>query len=77
MPRKIGAPALPDSIGMVSWMRWSKAPITNAPLPNREQPVTPVASPRRMLPPDCSSTSMIRLTPQDQAISSPVGLVAP
>jgi hypothetical protein len=77
MPRKIGAPALPDSIGMVRAMRWSKAPMTKAPLPNREHPVTPVASARRMLPFDCSMTSMIRLTPQAQAMSSPVLLDAP
>ncbi len=33
MPRKIGEPALPDSIGMVRAMRWSNAPVTKAPLP--------------------------------------------
>ncbi len=77
MPRKIGAPALPDSIGMVSAMRWSKAPATKAPLPKREQPVTPVASALSRSPPDCSMTSMIRLTPQLQASSSPVLLEEP
>jgi hypothetical protein len=30
-----------------------------------------------MLPPDCSMTSMIRLTPQAQATSSPVLLEEP
>ena len=69
--RKIGEPALPDSIGR-SAIRWSKAPIAKAALPYREQPVTPVASARRMLPPDCSMTSMSRLTPQAQATTSPV-----
>ena len=73
----MGAPALPDSIGMVSAMRWSNAPITKAPLPYREQPVTPIASALRMVPPDCSMTSMIRLTPQAQAASSRCVLVAP
>ncbi|RAO62415.1 hypothetical protein LUPAC06_00395 [Micromonospora saelicesensis] len=33
MPRKMGTPALPDSIGMVRAMRWSNTPIAKAPLP--------------------------------------------
>lgn len=70
-------PALPDSIGMVRAMRWSNTPIANAPLPYREQPVTPIASALRILPSDCSMTSMIRLTPQPQAASSPVLLEEP
>src|SRR5690606_12627948 len=67
MARKAARPPLPDSTGMVSAMRWSKAPATKAPLPYREQPVTPVASALSTLPPDCAMTSMIRLTPQAQA----------
>nr|WP_017572801.1 hypothetical protein [Nocardiopsis halotolerans] len=68
---------MPDSIGMVRSTRWSKAPATKAPLPNREHPVTPVTSARRTPPSDCSMTSMMRLTPQDQAMSSPVPLEEP
>ena len=75
MPRKMGTPPLPDSIGMVSAMDWSNAPMAKAALPYREQPVTPVASALRTLPPDCWITSMSRLTPQ--ATSSPLVLVAP
>ncbi len=68
---------MPDSIGMVSAMRWSNAPATNAPLPKREQPVTPVASALRIELPDDSMTSMMRETPQPQATSRPVWLCAP
>jgi hypothetical protein len=77
MPRKIGAPALPDSIGMVSAIRWSNAPAASAPLPYREQPVTPIASARSTVPPDCSTTSMIRLAPHAHAANRPVLLVPP
>ncbi|GAB3848188.1 hypothetical protein GCM10027610_069400 [Dactylosporangium cerinum] len=77
MPRKMGTPALPDSIGMVSAMRWSNAPTTNAPLPKREHPVTPIASALRIRPSDPATTSMMRLTPHAHAISRPVPLVAP
>src|ERR1700753_1725368 len=76
-PRKIGTPAVPDSIGMVSATRWSETPATNAPLPNREHPVTPTALALRMLPPDLAIPSMIRLTPQPQACNSPVVLFEP
>ncbi len=76
-PRRIGAPPVPDSTGMVSAIRWSNAPATKAPLPYREQPVTPSESPFSTPAPDCWTTSMIRLTPHDQAISSPVELVLP
>jgi hypothetical protein len=72
-----GTPPVPDSIGMVRAMRWSNTPTVKAPFPYREHPVTPIASARRMLPPDCSITSMIRLTPQAQAIRIPVLLEAP
>src|SRR6185437_1688365 len=77
IPRKIGAPPLPDSIGIVNAIRWSNAPIAKAAFPYREQPVTPVASALRRLAPDCSMTSMSRLTPHAQATSRPVELLAP
>jgi hypothetical protein len=55
----------PDSRGMVRTMRSSKAPATSAPLPSREQPVTPRCFASILdVAAFCSSTSMIRLTPQ-------------
>ena len=67
-----GTPAMPDSKGMVSATRSSKAPAMNAPLPEREQPCTPMALGLINCTSDCSSTSMMRLTPHAQAASMPV-----
>ncbi|MND07522.1 hypothetical protein D3C83_295480 [compost metagenome] len=62
---------------MVSLMRSSNAPTTSAPLPLREQPVTPSLVASMSEDGNDSSTSIRRLTPQAHAISAPAEWSAP
>src|SRR5262245_15212665 len=68
--RNADTPPVPDSCGMPSAMRSSKAPTVNAALPLREQPVMPTPAGSMMLfrPAafSATSTSITRLMPQAQ-----------
>ncbi len=73
--RQLAEPPEPDSCGMVSAMRSSNAPAISAPLPLREQPVTPSRAGSIIADGVAAMTSMRRLTPQAQAIIAPAGWV--
>src|SRR3569832_757096 len=79
--RNAEPPPVPDSCGMPSAMRSSKAPTVKAALPLREQPVTPTAVGSRMLlrPAAFSATSasMMRLTPQARPICALAPVLGP
>jgi hypothetical protein len=64
-------PPAPDSCGIVSAIRSSNAPAISAPLPLREQPVTPSRAGSIIASGVTSSASMSRLIPQAHAIMAP------
>src|SRR5580704_16514134 len=66
--RQDAEPPPPDSCGIVRTMRSSNAPATSAPLPLREQPVTPTRVGSICALGFASRKSMKRLIPQAQAI---------
>ncbi len=77
--RQHAAPPEPDSCGIVSAMRLTSAPTMKAPLPLREQPVTPsrlVSMPVAAVP-SCSSPSIRRSTPHAHAVSEPAEWLLP
>src|SRR6185436_2874244 len=69
--RQVPEPPDPDSCGMVSLIRSSKAPTVNAPFPFLEQPVAPSRAVSIRAAGVFSRASMKRLTPQAQAIMAP------
>src|SRR6185436_582216 len=69
--RQVPEPPEPGSCGMTSLMRSSYAPTASAPLPLREQPVTPSRFGSMLAAGVFSMASIKRLAPQAQAITAP------